>query len=522
MSRRPLTLSRKLIAGNATFLVVRTVMSTLIGLFTSRVVLQVLGTDDYGLSAVAGAVVGVLNFFTGSLAGAGSRFITYEMGRGDDESVEKIFSATLFINIGLAVLILLFGETAGLWLLEHRLNIAPERMTAARWVYQLSVVSAAIGITQAPYSAVIMAHERISIYAGFDLLGMALKLLIVYLLMVIPGDKLIVYATLGACVGLFMLCLNRAYCMRRFAECRRMPRFDKDSTRRIFSYSAFTMLSSLCVTICFSGITFMINIFFGVAANAAVALAATVHGITMLFGANIQAAFRPQIVKQYAAGNAPNVWGLACMSAKFTLLILGLLVVPCLIEAPLVLGIWLGDVPPMAVEFLRCMLSAGWCACLSNQIDTVAYSSSRIGRATAYKCACFLLNAVAIYMLFSLGAPAWVAYASNGVMYVVLSCLTLSVIKRRMPKFRIRDFVAAVAHSWGVVALAMVPLVPICLLMDSSLLRLGIIMAVYSAMIVPLAWRFVLTPEERRGVVALLRDKVPGIFCLLPFKPVDE
>lgn len=522
MARRPLILSRRLIAGNATFLVVRTIMSTFIGLFTSRVVLQVLGTDDYGLSAVAGAVVGVLNFFTGSLAGAGSRFITYEMGHGDVESVEKMFSATLFINIGLAVLILVFGETAGLWILENKLSIAPERMTAARWVYQLSVVSAAIGITQAPYSAVIMAHERISIYAGFDLLGMALKLLIVYLLMVIPGDKLIVYATLGTCVGLFMLCLNRAYCMRRFAECRRLPRFDKGTTRRIFGYSAFTMVSSLCVMVCFSGTTFMINVFFGVAANAAVALAATVHGITMLFGANIQTAFRPQIVKQYAAGNTPNVWNLACMSSKFTLLILGVLVVPCIIEAPLVLRLWLGKVPPMAVEFLRCMLAAGWCTCLSNQIDTVAYSSSRIGRATAYKCACFLLNTAAIYIMFALGAPAWMAYISNGVMYIVLCGATLSVIKRRMPAFRIRDFVTAVGRCWGVIAMSLAVLTPVCMLMDSSLRRLAVIVIVYPAILISLAWRFVLTTEERRGIVALVRDKAPWLFGLLPFKPADE
>lgn len=522
MPPRPLILSRRLIAGNATFLVVRTVMSTLIGLFTSRVVLQVLGTDDYGLSSVAGTLVGVLNFFTGSLAGAGSRFITYEMGRGDDDAVEKIFSATLFINIGLAVLILIFGETVGLWMLENKLNIAPDRMTAARWVYQLSVVSAAIGITQTPYSAVIMAHERISIYAGFDLLGMALKLLIVYLLMVVPGDKLIVYATLGAAVGLFMLCINRAYCMRHFRECRRMPRFDRAATRRIFGYSAFTMASSFCVMICFSGTTFMINIFFGVAANAAVALAATIHGITMLFGSNIQTAFRPQIVKQYAAGNTPNVWGLACMSAKFTLLILGVLVVPCIIEAPLVLRMWLGNVPPMAVEFLRCMLAAGWCACLSNQLDTVAYSSSRIGRVTAYKGTCFLLNTAAIYVLFALGAPAWAAYVSNGVMYIVLCAATMSVIKCRMPAFRIRDFVASVGRSWAVVAASLLPLVPLCIFMDSSLLRLAIIIVLFSAMLAVLAWRFVLTAEERRGIVALVRDKAAWLLNILPVKFADE
>ncbi|MDE6108952.1 MAG: lipopolysaccharide biosynthesis protein, partial [Muribaculaceae bacterium] len=305
----PNTLSHRRIAGNATFLVIRTVLSTLIGLFTSRVVLQVLGVEDYGLSAVAGSVVGMLNFLTGSLAGAGSRFITYEMGRGDADAMRRMFSATLFIQLGMAALILLLGETAGVWFLEYKLNIPPERMHAARWVYQLSIMSAALSVTQAPYSAIIMSYERMSIYAGFDILGMLLRLLIVYLLLILDGDKLITYATLGFAVSLAMLIINRAYCMKRFEECRGRPKFDKGATRSIFGYSMFTIISSFCVMICYSGTTFMINSFFGVVANAAVALAATIIGITMFFVANIQAAFLPHIVKQYAAGNSPTVWG---------------------------------------------------------------------------------------------------------------------------------------------------------------------------------------------------------------------
>ncbi len=518
----PNILSHRRIAGNATFLVVRTVLSTLIGLFTSRIVLQVLGVEDYGLSAVACSVMGMLNFLTGSLAGAGSRFITYEMGRNDMDALRRMFSATLFIQLGLALFIVLLGETAGVWFLEHKLNISPERMHAARWVYQLSIFSAALSITQAPYSAIIMSYERMSIYAGFDILGMALRLLIVYLLLIVDGDKLITYATLGFGVSVLMLVINRAYCMHRFVECRGKPRFDKGATRSILSYSMFTIISSFCVMICYSGTTFMINSFFGVVANAAVALAATIHGITMMFGANIQAAFRPQIVKQYAAGNAPTVWGLACMSVKFTMLIMSVLVVPCIIEAPAVLEFWLGQVPPMAVEFLRCMLAAGWLACISNQLDTVAYSDASIGRITLYKSLCFVINAGVIYLLFSIGAPAWSAYIANAFMYIALSASALCVIRRMIDNARPGHLFKAIGRCVAVIGLSLLPVAGMCLLMERSLLRLVIIAVLYAAVAVPLAMRIALTPEERAGVLAFMTSKVQKLLSVYPFKVINR
>lgn len=510
----PNTLSRRRIAGNATFLVTRTVLSTLIGLFTSRVVLQVLGVDDFGINALAGVVTGFMGYFTSSLAGAGSRFIAYEIGRGDAAGVRRMFAAVLFIHIALAVAIIVAGETIGLWFLESRLNIPPERLHAARWVYHLSIISAAAGITQTPYSAIIMSHERMRAYAAFDIAGMVLRLLIVYLLTVIGGDKLIVYATLGFAVSVVMLLANRLYCMRMFAECRLRPRYDGGATRRIFSYSAFTGCSTICVGLCLSGTTFLINMFFGVAANTAVALAATVHGITMLFAANIQAAFRPQIMKQYAAGNASNVWMLACMSGKFTILIMAPFVVPAIIEAPVILQLWLGQVPPMSVAFLRCMLAVGWMGCLCNQFDTVVYSTERIGRQTVWKCACFLLNLAAIYLLFACGSAAWSAYLANGVMYVVLISGNMVIACRLLDGIRPLEFAGNVARGLAVSALGLAVPAVVCSLMEQSTARLFVVCALYSAAVLPLAWRFVLSVEERRGIAALARDKFGRVISI--------
>lgn len=489
-------------------LALRSGLSTIIGLYTSRVVLSVLGIDDYGLYAVAGSVVGLLGFLTGSLSGATSRFITFEMGRGNFEGLRRMFASTLSVHLALALVVVLFGETIGLWILENKLNLDPERMTAARWVYHLSVATAALSITQTPYSAIIMAYERMGVYARFEILTSLLRLLNVYLLMVAGTDKLITYAVLGFCVSVLMLAVNRIYCIRNFKECRSMPEWDFSVLRRIFAYAGLSIISVFCVNMCFQGTTFLFNIFFGVAANAAVSVAATVHGITMQFGANMQNAFRPQVTKQYAAGNHDNSSSLTAMSAKFTILIMASMVVPCIIEAPLILHVWLGEVPPMSVEFLRCMLAVGWIGCLSNMLDTVVHSTGSIGRLTFNKSLLFLLNLGAIYLLFCAGAPAWSAYASNGVMYMCLVISTLFVIRRLVPRFRVRDFTRAAGRGFAAAGLAACPLLLITATMDSSLLRVALLIAVYLPALAATSWTLVLTKDEKINVRALAAERL--------------
>ncbi|MDE6109683.1 MAG: hypothetical protein K2F72_05290, partial [Muribaculaceae bacterium] len=214
--------------------------------------------------------------------------------------------------------------------------------------------------------------------------------------------------------------------------------------------------------------------------------------------------------------------GLACMSVKFTMLIMSVLVVPCIIEAPVVLQFWLGQVPPLAVEFLRCMLAAGWLACISNQLDTVAYSDASIGRITLYKSCCFLANAAIIYILFRSGAPAWSAYVANGFLYVALSVAAVSVIRRLIADARPAGLVITMGKTMVVIALALLPVAGICLLMERSLLRLALIVAVYAAAAVPLAMRIALSPEERAGVQSFIASKTGKLFSAHLFKTINR
>jgi len=499
-------------------LALRSALSTLIGLYTSRVVLATLGVEDYGLYAVAGSVIGMLGFLTGSLSGATSRFITYEMGRGNLDALKKMFSSTLTIHITLALIVVLIGETIGLWFLETKLNIAPDRMNAARWVYHLSVASFAIGVTQTPYSAFIIAYERMGIYAYFELLSSVLRLLNVYLLMIVDSDKLVLYAVLGFAVGVLMLVINRAYCLYHFQECRSLPTFDRQLTRRMFGYAGLNMISVFCVSLCFQGTTYLLNIFFGVIANAAVSIAATVHGITMQFGANVQSAFRPQITKQYAAGKIFTMAELTSMSARFTVLVMASMVVPCIIEAPLILKLWLGNIPPMSVEFLRCMLAIGWLGCISNTLDSVVYSTGKLKLLTINKSLLFSLNILSIYLLFKSGAPAYSAYIANGIMYVGLTASVLCVIKHLVPDFNPIKFITNTLKVLLTAITAALPLTIICLCLESSLLRLTVIIAAYLTSLSIISWHLVLNTDEKSRVKAVVHEKLSILHDALCFK----
>lgn len=212
--------SNKRIAKNTLMLYIRMFISMLVGLYTSRVVLATLGVEDYGIYGVVGGVVGMMGFLNASMSGATSRFLTFELGKGDKERLAKTFSSALIVHIGIAIVVLILAETVGLWFLSNKLNIPAERMQAAHWVYQLSILSAMFGITQVPYNAAIIAHEKMDVYAYIEILNVTLKLLIVYLLTIGDFDKLKFYAVLTFAVSLIIMMIYRIYCLRHFKESR--------------------------------------------------------------------------------------------------------------------------------------------------------------------------------------------------------------------------------------------------------------------------------------------------------------
>ena len=214
------TVNNKLIIRNTIMLYVRMALSMFVALFTSRIVLNTLGVEDYGINGVVGGVVSFWGFLNSSMSAATSRFITFEMGRGNERHLNVVFNCAFVVHLCIAVVVVALAETIGLWFLNNKLVIPSDRMMAAQWVYQLSIFSMVIGITQVPYTASIISHERMDIYAYTELANILLKLLVVYLLVIGDFDKLILYSILTTVISTGVVLFYRYFCFSHFEECR--------------------------------------------------------------------------------------------------------------------------------------------------------------------------------------------------------------------------------------------------------------------------------------------------------------
>lgn len=350
----------------------------LISLYTSRVVLSTLGIVDYGINNVVGGVITMLGFLTGSLSAASSRYITYDLGKGDMIALKKTFGNILSIHYILAAIVLVLGETLGLWFMSTQLQIPPEREIAAMWVYQFSILSFILAVINVPYNATIIAHEKMSAFAYISIADAILKLLIVYLLVIIPYDKLIIYAILFFCIQAFDRIVYGAYCSRHFEETHTRLRYDGKLFREIFAFAGWTMNGNLAAIGYTQGLNILLNIFFGPTVNAARGIAVQVQGVCQQFCNNFQMALNPQLTKNYAQGDFDNMHRLLVKSSKFSFYILFFIVLPLMFKAEFVLKLWLGIVPEHTVTFLRLILIVGLLYTLSNPIIVSVHATGKL------------------------------------------------------------------------------------------------------------------------------------------------
>lgn len=370
--------NNKRIAKNTLLLYVRMLFMLLVSLYTSRVVMNTLGVVDFGIYNVVGGVIAMLGFLTSSLGVASSRYITYDLGKGEMSVMKNTFGNILSIHFLLAGIILVVGETFGLWFMSTQLQIPPERETAAMWVYQFSVFSSILAVISVPYNATIIAHEKMSVFASISIIDAVLKLLIVYFLLIIPYDKLIVYAALFFCVQIFDRVVYDIYCSRHFEETRTKPMYDSRLFKEIFAFAGWTMNGCLAVTGYTQGLNILLNIFFGPVVNAARGVAVQVQGVCQQFCSNFQMAINPQLTKTYAQGNLDEMHNLLIKSSKFSFFILYFIALPLMFEAEFVLKLWLGIVPEHTVNFLRLMLVVGLLYPLSNPINISVHATGKL------------------------------------------------------------------------------------------------------------------------------------------------
>lgn len=372
--------NNKRIAKNTLFLYFRMLFMMAVSLYTSRVILNTLGIVDYGINNVVGGIIAMLGFLTYSLGAASSRYITFDLGKGDMNVMKETFGNIKSIHYILAVIILIIGETIGLWFMNNKLQIPENREFAAFWVYQLSILSSMIAVITVPYNATIIAHEKMSAFAYISIVDAILKLFIVYLLVVIPFDKLIVYSVLFFVIQIFDQIVYFVYCYKKFLETHTKCRYNKILFKEIFSFAGWTMNGNLAMMGYTQGLNIVLNMFFGPAVNAARGIAVQVQNTCQQFCSNFQMALNPQLTKSYAQGNLNSMHKLLIKSSKFSFYILFIIAMPLMFEANFVLKIWLGIVPNHAVNFLRLILIIGLLYTLSNPIIVSVHATGKLKR----------------------------------------------------------------------------------------------------------------------------------------------
>ena len=346
------------IAKNTAFLYFRMLFLMAISLFTSRVLLHALGVEDFGINSVVGGFVVMFAFINRSMSGVTQRFLTYELGRKNEEKLNKVFNTTLAIHIGLGLLMILFAETFGLWFLYNKMVIPPERFSAALWVFHTCVIIIALGISYVPFNALIISHERMNVFAWISILEGIIKITIAYCIYLTKSDKLIFYSILMLASQILIVFIYIGYSKSHFAETKISVPTNNSIFKEILGFFGWNFYGTMGSVITNQGINVLLNLFFGVVVNAARGIAVQVEGAVLAFAENVQTAINPQITKSYAKEELQTMHRLIFFNCKITFFVMFVLSTPIWIEADTILHLWLGKYPDYTVPFLRLLLIA--------------------------------------------------------------------------------------------------------------------------------------------------------------------
>lgn len=368
----------KRIAKNTFLLYIRMFFSMLVGLYTSRVMLNALGIENYGIYSLVGSVVILFSFLNSALSGATQRFLNYQLGKNNEGELIRTFSMSLNLHVILAVGILLICEIAGTWLIYTKLNIPVERLTAAYITFQFSILTFLINILTVPYNATIIAYEKMKFYAYLSIVDVFLKLMIVYLLLFSPFDKLVLYAILLFCVQCVVSLSYILYCIKKIRSVRYEKYWNNNLFKKMFSYTGWTLLSSASNIARDQGISIVMNSFIGVTANAALGITDQVCSNIYKFVSNFQIAYQPGLVKDYASGNLQQMYKIIVFTTKTSYFLLFLLVVPIYFNIESILTFWLGDYPVYSPSFIRCILLFLLIDCISGPFWTTIGATGKM------------------------------------------------------------------------------------------------------------------------------------------------
>lgn len=507
------THNTKRIAKNTVFLYFRSIVVMLIGIYTSRVVLQTLGVDDYGVYNVIGGFVAMFSILSASLVNASQRFISFEMGK-ENPQMSRMFCGTVSIHLLLALVVLVVFETFGIWFLNTQLNIAEDRMFAANWVFQCSVLTFCINLISVPYNASIIAHERMGVFAYISIYEAIAKLGIVYLLSIIGFDKLIVYAILMLLISVSLRLIYGIYCSRHFEECKFHFVIDKPLFKEMLGFTGWNFIGSAAGILTSQGINILINLFFGVALNAARGLAEQVNQAINTFVNNFMTAMNPQITKSYAAGDYEYMNKLMARGAKYAALLFWFMALTVFMEADVILQIWLVEVPPYAPIFLRLTILCSVFQALSNTLYIGMLATGNIKKYQIVMGSIYIGSFILCYVLFKIGLGPEFGYISTLTALLIALFVRLKLIREIISEFSVKAFFnQAILKSFAVVLLStgFVYLVKHFAVFSNRFIELGVVLLLSMCSVVVFSLLIALSKPEkdmlRKQIVNIIKKK---------------
>ena len=502
------SLHTKRIAKNTVMLYLRMILSMVVSLYTSRVVLRVLGVDDFGIYNIVGGVVVMFSFINTFLTSACQRYLSFSIAKDPVDETQKIFSTSLFIHVIVMLLFTLAAETLGLYFVINKLVIPEARFVSALYVFQIMVVESCLSIFKVPYNAAIIAEEKMSFYAYTSIIENVLRLLSVYLLVKLPYDKLIVYSVLHCAVSFGMLLWYKIYAQRKFTYCSGPLRYDKKYFRSMISFSGWNMFGSVADLGYKQGTNIVLNLFYGVALNASMGIATTVRTSIYSFISNIQVAANPQIIKSYATGEFDYYLNLIYRISKYSYFLMLFFAIPVILNIKYILMIWLGEVPEYTVSLIILGLIFCLIDCLHGPLWTSMQATGKIRNYQIWISLILLLNVPLTYLALKLG------FSPNSILIIqiIVSFCTLIVrlfFSWRYAFLKISDYLKRVLVPIFIVTIFAAPLpiyVAIGLMDDFRKLLLTFSVSVVS--VIASVVLVGMTKQERKSTIRLIINKI--------------
>lgn len=494
------TLNNKRIAKNTLILYGRMLFGMAVGFYTSRVVLNTLGAEDFGLQNVVGGVIGMLHILIGALTTSTQRYLTFGLGKGDTQRLNEVFMTSWFIHLFLAIIALIVAETVGLWFVREKLVIPSERMYAAEIVYHLAVASMVISIIYTPYNASIIAHERMSAFAFFYIIGLVFKLIVVFLLVRSPWDKLITFSWLSFASSIIVIIAQVIYCNYHFVETRWRKIYDKALAKNMGSFAGWNLIGSLVALLQTQGLSILLNIFFGPLLNAARAIAVQVQGLVVQFSDNFQTALNPQITKTYAQGDFNSMHTLIERCSRYSFLLIYVLALPVFFEAPTLLEIWLKNVPDYTVPFVRIMIATVTIDAMAKPLMQAAAATGNVKRYMLSLSLLTLQTFPLAYIALKLGAEPISVFIIHLLITFLAFFLRLYIIKP-MIKLPVKQYLNSIFSRIIWVVLASLPIPTLAYLyLQESILNTFIICAIAFVSACVCSYYFGMSQNERTTV----------------------